>query len=245
MRKIKLSVIALLIMVSALCLTACNETGDKQLESIYDKYITYTEENGKETLYYEEWLEANGLEFGKNGKTAYEIYKEKNDFDGDAEDWEYYLITGLKPQSHFINFISYETKIPSMKVTPVKDYSLPKPERQGSVFKGWYLNGTKFEDNTAIDKDVTLSSLWQTENGEIEYTETENGAIITAYKADLTVIEIPYEFGNVPVCSIRSGAFNTGAEITEVKFVCNFTEYTEGMLAELTSLKRLIISGKG
>ena len=50
MRKIKLSVIALLIMVSALCLTACNETGDKQLESIYDKYVTYTEENGKETL---------------------------------------------------------------------------------------------------------------------------------------------------------------------------------------------------
>ena len=81
MRKIKLLTIALLIMVSALCLAACNETGDKQLESIYDKYVTYTEENGKETLYYEEWLGANGLEFGKNGKTAYEIYKEKNNFD--------------------------------------------------------------------------------------------------------------------------------------------------------------------
>ena len=45
MRKIKLLTIALLIMVSALCLAACNETGDKQLESIYDKYVTYTEEN--------------------------------------------------------------------------------------------------------------------------------------------------------------------------------------------------------
>ena len=77
MRKIKLFIIALLIMVSSLYLTACNEKGDKQLESIYDKYVTYTEENGKETLYYEECLATNGLEFGKNGKTAYEIYKEK------------------------------------------------------------------------------------------------------------------------------------------------------------------------
>ena len=106
MRRIKPLIIALLIMVSALYLTACNETGDKHLESIYDKYVTYTEENGKETLYYEEWLATNSLEFGKNGKTAYEIYKEKNNFDGNEEDWEYYLITGLKPQSHFINFIN-------------------------------------------------------------------------------------------------------------------------------------------
>ncbi len=49
---------------------------------------------------------------------------------------------------------------------------LPKPEKEGYVFAGWYLNGTRFDENTTLNENILIVARW---GYAVEFTDTNEG----------------------------------------------------------------------
>lgn len=54
----------------------------------------------------------------------------------------------------------------------------PTTTKDGYVFVGWYLNGVKFDFNTKITKDITLTAVWEKET----VTEPDDDPVVSVEK---------------------------------------------------------------
>lgn len=124
-----------------------------------------------EPKYYENDVDETGLAINYGSYTASGTYKIKiyatDAYENMSEPLETTL-TITKPESplYTIKFNSDGgSAIENIKVEEGKTITEPNiPTKEGYTFNGWYLNNVKFDFNTPITKDLTLTAKWSKNN---------------------------------------------------------------------------------
>lgn len=133
-----------------------------------------------------------------NGKTAYELYKEKYEYSGTENEWLRDIADGLLGKNHTVNF-SFQCDIDDVvkevvhrgKVEAVVPGEALMADRLGYVFSGWvYDDGEDFRfwdfENDKVLSDITLVAKWDYATKELPIINVNtNGAEINS-KIDYT-----------------------------------------------------------
>ncbi len=114
-------------------------------------------------------------ENGKDGRSAYEIYKDKYGYDGTESEWIDDLANGrlgaLQKYSVYFNTgtsVSVDTQevIRGGKVEKPTD-----PTRPGYTFRGWYVDDEKWSfSGSSVTEDITLVARWEIITYPISYS---------------------------------------------------------------------------
>ena len=116
---------------------------------------------------------------GKDGKSAYELYKEKFGYEGTEEQWLIDLANGnlAVVETHTVTFDA-QGGSPEPEAQEVKHLGkASKPEnpvKDGFLFDGWYYQGEKWSFvGYVVTEDMTLTAQWSEADSGCEITSAE------------------------------------------------------------------------
>ncbi len=195
---------------------------------------------------------------GANGKSAYELYKEKYGYTGTEEEWLFDLANGnlATQQTHEVTFDAQEGAPVPTKQTVEHGEKLTRPQeptREGYVFEGWFVDGEKWSFiGYVVTEDMTLTAKWAestdssgdteaTEN--LVYTISEDNTYysVTGYTGNDTKVIIPATYQGLPVKAIGDMAFVQNTIITNVTIGNNVENIGNGAFTFCTGLTSVII----
>ena len=111
----------------------------------------------------------NQVQNGKDGKSAYELYKIKYGYSGTEEEWLEALVNGelVEKIQHTVTFQpNTGEEMFTQKIQHGEKAERPEQlEREGYIFKGWfYDDGVEEEkwsfNGYSVTKDITLTAKW-------------------------------------------------------------------------------------
>lgn len=137
----------------------------------------------------------------KEGYTFKGWYYQNKRFDGTeailqditlVAKWEKKILS-TKENSYTVTFdTDGASNINSQRISSGKLVLMPQnPTKEGYTFKGWYLNGTLFDFNTKITKNITLVAKWE-KNEDANLTESKISYILESDSASVVGQAILY-----------------------------------------------------
>ena len=207
-------------------------TGDKMEIQVADNYLQwkYTTDT--------EWQNLLSIDdiHGENGKSAFEIYKDKYTYKGTEYEWIVDLVDGnlFSGTTHKVTYMSNDAEYLTQNTHEGKNAEKPTdPTREGYKFLGWYdENDDKWVFNGyEIHQDTTLYAKWEYIISAIHLNT--NGAyienkILYANEGDLVNLPTPvkegYTFNGwyLGEEKIESGAWAYDHDVTlEAKWTAN------------------------
>ena len=188
---------------------------------------------------------------GVDGKSAYEIYKEKNpSYTGDEDQWMSDLVNGKLAT---VDVVKYTVTFDSNGGTPVDPQQVQEgkkaiqpqnPTREGYTFLGWY--GGLYGDEKwvfigyDVTEPITLTAQWILSG--LQYSVDGAGVIITGYSGTLAEIELPSTIDGKPVVSIGDNAFKDNTSITSVSIPSSITSIGERAFNSCSNLHSVYIT---
>ena len=219
----------ILLIISCICLSlslfACFDSAnisesseqDNPIVAIYNTYVEYAKANNTKPLSYEEWLTSIKGQNGKNGLSAYEIYKSYHpDYTKTEKEFIEDLSNGkLQTQKHTVTF-EIENGSPYTTQSVLHGGKIEKPNapvKDGSYFIGWYIDDEEWIFPVyTITEDIILTAKWEKiATAGLEYYPLSDGTYGvkagTAFYLDNIII--PSEHNGKPVTKILDHAFES------------------------------------
>ena len=134
-------------------------------------------------------------EDGANGKSAYEIYKEKYGYKGTEEEWIYDLVNGklASIDKHTVAFDSDGgSPVEKQEIIDGKKAHEPDvPTKTGYTFCGWFVKSTEWNFLAyTVTEDVTLKARWVANKYTLKFDSVGGNAVadmVVSYEESYTL----------------------------------------------------------
>ena len=166
----------------------------------------------------------NGAD-GKDGKSAYELYKEKFGYEGTEEQWLIDLANGnlAVVETHTVTFDAQGgSPVPEpQEVKYLGKANKPdNPVKEGYNFDGWYCGDEKWSFvGYVVTEDITLVAKWTDVRSEcLQYIREKGGYTVSGYTGAPKEIVVPDYYSGMPVLAISDNAFYNCRSLTSITF---------------------------
>ncbi len=191
----------------------------------------------------------NGIN-GTNGLSAYEIYKQKFNYEGDENSWIIDLVSGNlgSPEKCSVTFKSGvgEDVIVSVNKGD-KLQTIDTPIRENYNFKGWFLGNEKWSFiGYTVTEDIVLTAKWEffpTQDNTLELSLSEDNKyyIVTGMgNWQSQELIIPAEYNNLPVREIGDNFYsNSKVAITSIVLLESLKRIGDNAFKNCVSLQHI------
>ena len=164
-------------------------------------------------------------ESGADGKSAYELYKEKFGYEGTEEEWLIDLANGnlAVVETHTVTFDAQggsPTPEPQEVKYLGKANKPDNPVKEGYNFDGWYCGDEKWSFvGYVVTEDITLVAKWTDVRSEcLQYIREKGGYTVSGYTGAPKEIVVPDYYSGMPVLAISDNAFYNCSSLTSITF---------------------------
>ena len=184
-------------------------------------------------------------ENGADGKSAYELYKEKFGYEGTEEQWLIDLANGnlAVVETHTVTFDAQggsPTPEPQEVKYLGKANKPDNPVKEGYNFDGWYCGDEKWSFvGYVVTEDITLVAKWTDVRSEcLQYIREKGGYTVSGYTGAPKEIVVPDYYSGMPVLAISDNAFYNCSSLTSITFGENsqLTSISGGAFRQCSSL---------